>query len=119
MARPKNSTSAPVAGSVELAEQVLAEGSPGAVGLDGTLAEEIQAFLARREELSQRLVREIAATEQRLAALKQSAALLFAENGGDRKVKKGPGKKPKPAASKAAAAIEQAVNTPEPLAASE
>ena len=109
-------SSTPAAESVEQAEKVLAAGS-ATPGLDGSLAEEIQAFLARREELAQRLVSEIAATEQRLAALKQSAALLGAEPANDRKAKKAPAKKTKP--SKAAAAVEEAVNTPEPLAASE
>lgn len=111
----KNTT--PVTERVEQAEQVLAAGSTAAAGLDGSLAEEIQAFLARRDELAQRLVQEIAATEQRLAALRQSAALLFAENGGERKPKKAAAKKPKP--TKAAAVLEEIVNTPEPLAASE
>ena len=111
----KNTT--PVTESVEQAEKVLAAGPSAAAGLDGSLGEEIQAFLARRDELSQRLVSEIAATEQRLAALKQSASLLFAENGGERKPKKSPAKKSKP--TKAAAAVAEAVNTPEPLAASE
>ena len=111
----KNTT--PVTESVEQAEQVLAQGPAAAAGSDGSLAEEIQAFLARRDELAQRLVSEIAATEQRLAALRQSAALLFAENGGERKPKKAAPKKPKP--TKAVAAVEAALSTPEPLAASE
>lgn len=115
MARKSSAT--PAAESVEQAEKVLAAGSTAATGLDGSLAEEIQAFLARREELAQRLVSEIAATEQRLAALKQSAALLGAEPANERKAKKAAPKKAKP--TKAAAAIEEAVNTPEPLAASE
>ncbi len=111
----KNAT--PVTESVEQAEKVLAQAPAAAAGLDGTLAEEIQAFLARREELAQRLVAEIAATEQRLAALRQSAALLGAEPAAERKAKKPATKKAKP--TKAAAAVEEAVNTPEPVAASE
>jgi hypothetical protein len=111
----KNAT--PVTESVEQAEKVLAQAPTATAGLDGTLAEEIQAFLARREELAQRLVSEIAATEQRLAALRQSAALLGAEPATERKAKKPAAKKAKP--TKAAAAVEEAVNTPEPLAASE
>jgi hypothetical protein len=109
-------SSTPATESVEQAEKILAAGAT-APGLDGTLAEEIQAFLARREELAQRLIIEIAATEQHLAALKQSAALLGAEVTAERKAKKTPAKKPKP--TKAAAAVEEAVNMPEPLAASE
>jgi hypothetical protein len=90
----RKSSTTPVTERVEQAEKVLAQAPAATAGLDGTLAEEIQAFLARREELTQRLVAEIAATEQRLAALRQSAALLGAEPAAERKTKK-PAKKSK------------------------
>jgi hypothetical protein len=47
-------------------------------GHDG-LDKEVEAFLAQREQLAQRLAHEIAATEQRLEELKRTAALLFPE----------------------------------------
>lgn len=53
---------------------------------------EIAAFLARREELSRKVAEEIAATELKLAELRQTAALLVAESkeqpAKDRKPKK-------------------------------
>ena len=55
------------------------------------LHQEIAAFLARREELSRKVAEEIAATEVKLAELRQTAALLVAESkesAKDRKPKK-------------------------------
>jgi hypothetical protein len=44
------------------------------------LLDEVQTFLSRRAELAQKLADEIAATEQRLVELKQTAAMLFPES---------------------------------------
>jgi hypothetical protein len=63
----------------------------------GSLADEVQSFLSRRAELAQKLTMEIEATENRLAELKRTAALLFPPAGispgdkerQDRKSKKG------------------------------
>ena len=41
------------------------------------LLDEVQSFLAAREELAKKLASEIAATEKKLAELKQTAAMLF------------------------------------------
>jgi hypothetical protein len=41
------------------------------------LLDEVQSFLAVREELAKKLASEIAATEKKLAELKQTAAMLF------------------------------------------
>jgi hypothetical protein len=41
------------------------------------LLDEVQSFLAAREELAKKLASEIAATEKKLAELKKTAALLF------------------------------------------
>jgi hypothetical protein len=46
----------------------------------GELAEEVRAFIDRREELAGKLAQEIALTEKKLAELKRTAALLFPEN---------------------------------------
>lgn len=65
-----------------------------------TLMEEVQFFLAQREELAKKLAEEIAATEQKLADLKKTAAQLFPETASgaakDKKAKKP--SKPKPPA---------------------
>lgn len=65
-----------------------------------TLLEEVQSFLAQREELAKKLAEEIAATEQKLADLKKTAAQLFPETVAaapkDKKAKKV--SKPKPVA---------------------
>lgn len=45
----------------------------------GGLAQDVQEFIARREQLAQRLADEIAATEKKLAELKRTAAALFPE----------------------------------------
>ena len=60
----------------------------------------MQSFLAQREELAKKLAEEIAATEQKLAELKKTAAQLFPETvtaaaPKDKKAKKV--SKPKPA----------------------
>ena len=60
------------------------------------IVDEVQAFLRQRQELAQRLAEEIALTEQKLVALKRTAALLAPEaprgSAGtkDRKGKKAP-----------------------------
>lgn len=41
------------------------------------LLDEVQSFLAAREELAKKLASEIAATEKKLAELKKTAAMLF------------------------------------------
>jgi len=43
----------------------------------GELGREVEAFLAQRQQLAQKLAEEIAATEQKLAELKRTAAALF------------------------------------------
>lgn len=43
----------------------------------GELGREVEAFLAQRQQLAQKLADEIAATEQKLAELKRTAAALF------------------------------------------
>lgn len=70
----------------------------------GELGSEVQAFLGMRDELAKKLADEIAATEQRLAELKKTAALLFPDSAAkDKKVKKPKAKKPSTAASDSAA----------------
>src|SRR4051812_6282147 len=44
-----------------------------------SLSGEVQSFLSKRDELADKLAREIEATEKKLAELKRSAALLFPE----------------------------------------
>ncbi len=43
---------------------------------------EVQSFLSRRDDLAEKLAREIETTELKLAELKRSAALLFPERHG-------------------------------------
>ena len=43
------------------------------------ISEEVQSFLSRRDDLAEKLAREIEATELKLAELKRSAALLYPE----------------------------------------
>jgi hypothetical protein len=46
----------------------------------GGLAEEVRAFIDRRDELAGKLAQEIELTEKKLADLKRTAALLFPES---------------------------------------
>jgi hypothetical protein len=65
---------------------------------DDPLLSEVQSFLSKRAELAQKMADEIAATEKKLAELKETAALLFPEHHGN-----GPKeRKPKKAKPKAA-----------------
>ncbi len=74
--------------------------SPTAAPAAPSLLDEVQSFLAQREELAKKLAEEIAATEQKLVELKKTAAQLFPETAAaaapkDKKAKKV--SKPKPA----------------------
>ena len=63
------------------------------------MLDEVQSFLAQREELAKKLAEEIAATEQKLADLKKTAAQLFPETASapkDKKSKKVSKPKPPP-----------------------
>ena len=78
----------PAASEVEVSPE-----SPASCTAAGqTLMEEVQLFLTQREELAKKLAEEIAATEQKLADLKKTAAQLFPETAAsapkDKKVKK-------------------------------
>ena len=80
-----------------------------------TLLEEVQSFLAQREELAKKLAEEIAATEQKLADLKKTAAQLFPEAAAaaatkDKKAKKV--SKPKPVAREPEPAVEPPPSDP-------
>jgi hypothetical protein len=46
----------------------------------GGLADEVRAFIDRRDELASKLAQEIELTEKKLVELKRTAALLFPEN---------------------------------------
>lgn len=87
MSKKKNRLS----NTVEPTTSEAAETSPAAAPLTSAaptsaapasfpLRDEITAFLAKREELAQKVADEIAATEKKLAELKQTAALLLAES---------------------------------------
>lgn len=58
-----------------IARPLLAHCSPEMACLTG----EVQTFLSKRDELAQKLAREIEITEKKLAELKHSAAMLFPE----------------------------------------
>lgn len=64
------------------------------------LVEEVQAFLSQRTELLKKVTAEIAATESRLAELKQTAALLAGNGHGGLPAERKK-KKPKPKGSNA------------------
>lgn len=61
------------------------------------LMAEVEAFLSKRDELAQKIAAEIEATEQKLAELKETAASLFPDSGGNGASNAKP-KKPKPKA---------------------
>ncbi len=68
---------------------------------------EVQSFLAKRAELSQKLAEEIEATEQKLVELKKTAAMLYSENtSSPTKDKKSKKVKAKPLSSAADSSVE-------------
>jgi hypothetical protein len=89
----------PTATASDLAETPAAPASVApAEAPDDPLLSEVQSFLSKRAELAQKLADEIAATEKKLAELKETAALLFPEHHGNGQKERKP-KKAKPKAA--------------------
>jgi hypothetical protein len=76
------------------------------------LAEEVRAFIDRRDELAGKLAQEIELTEKKLVELKRTAALLFPENAAN-----GHGEKERPERKSKKAGLSKAARSqPDPNA---
>lgn len=95
--------------------QPVTPATPEPVAPEATAAEpvdplmaEVESFLNKRDELARRIADEIAATEEKLAELKKTAASLFPESlNSDESIQKPKKPKPKPASKADASAASE------------
>lgn len=92
----KTAEPAPADAAITTTEQDPAPSSTSSPDVQEPLMEEVQSFFHKRAELARKLADEIEATEQKLAELKRTAAMLFPENGNGNGQKDRKPKKPKP-----------------------
>lgn len=103
---PSEAPEVPAVAASVTPEPVRAEAN-AAEPVDPLMAE-VESFLSKRDELARRIADEIAATEEKLADLKKTAASLFPETlSGEESVQKPKKPKPKPASKADASAASE------------